>query len=276
MANKSSKSSSFSILAASIAILLIAAGGLLYLQPGSGGSDSSRAELAALSQAIPLHAQSALAGDSRGFARLGADLKQLASARRTAALNIPGGSSSWDKLSAHAQTILAKRADVEATSEAAELIQEHMTVMLANTDALLDQSGATAVIQEFQQRGAEIVGALDGLAVAQDPVAAAGTIDGHMAYMRQVTDALSGASTEIDVVALDEATSEISLVPVVSELMVIEEQVSRISASAPQLTGLGTASNELSTLAGSLIGLPWPLIYSTAYVVEYFSSNAFA
>ena len=254
MANKSSKSSSFSILAASIAILLVAAGGLLYLQPGSGGSDSSRAELAALSQAIPLHAQSALAGDSRGFARLDADLKQLASARRTAALNIPGGSSSWDKLSAHAQTILAKRADVEATNEAAELIQEHMTVLLANSDALLDQSGATAVIQEFQQRGVEIVGALDGLAVARDPVAAAGTIDGHMAYLRQVTDALSGASTEIDVAALDEATSETSLVPVVSELMVIEEQVSRISASAPQLTGLGIASNELSTLAGSLHG----------------------
>ena len=252
MANRTSKSSSFTILAASTALLLIAAGGLLYLQPGGGGSDSSRAEFAALSQAIPLHADSALAGDSRGFARLEADLKRLAAARRTAVLNIPGGSSSWDKLREHAQAILSKRADIDATNEASELIKERMTVMLANSDALLDQSGATAVIQEFQRRGAELVRSLDGLAVAEDPVAAAGTIEGHMAYMRQVTDALSGASTEIDVVALDQATSETSLVPVVSDLMAIEEQVSRISASAVQFTGLGTASQNLSTLGGSL------------------------
>ncbi len=252
MANKTPKSSSFTILAALVAILLIVAGGFLYLQPGAGGSDSSRGEFAALSQAIPLHASGALMGDSRGFARLDADLARLASLRRAAALGIPGGSSSWDNLTEHAQTILSKRADIEAMNEASAIIKERMTVMLESSDVLLDQSGATGVIQEFQQRGAELVQSLDGFARAQDPVAVAGTVDGHLAYLRLVTDALSGASTEIDVVALDDATSESILVPVVSELMAIEEQVSRISAGAPQLTGLGTASQSLSTLGESL------------------------
>ncbi len=252
MANKTSKLSSFTILSASIAILVIVAGGLLYLQPGGSGLDLSRAEFAALSQAIPLHAGNALAGDSAELAMLDADLKRLVSLRRAAALSVPGGSSSWDKLSEHAQTILSKRADIEAINEASAVIKERMTFMLESSDGLLDQSGATAVIEEFQQRGAELVRSLDGLTGAQDPVIVAGTVEGHMAYLRQVTDALSGASTEIDIVALDDATSESSLVPVVSELMVIEEQVSRISASAPQLTGLSAASQSLSTLGGSL------------------------
>ncbi len=253
MTNKTSKSSSFTILAATIALLIIAAAGLLYLQSGSGGgSDSSRAELAELSQAIPLHASSALAGDSRGFARLDADLNRLADLRRSAGPSIPGGSPSWDNLSQHARTILSKRADIEAIHEASAAIEARMAIMLEHSDGLLDQSGATAIIREFQQRGVELVQSLDGLAGARDPAAVASTVDDHLAHLRLVTDALSGASTELDIAALDDATREDSLVPVVSELITIEEQVGRISASAPQLTGLETASRSLTTLGGLL------------------------
>jgi len=253
MANKTSKSSSFTLIAVAIAILLIAAGGLLYLQSSSGGgSDPASAEFAALSQAIPLHATTALAGDSRGFPRLDADLKRLAALRRGATLSIPGGSSSWDTLSQHARTILAKRTDIEAINEVTGLVTERMAVMLENSNGLLDRSGATAVIVEFQQRGAALVQSLDGLAAAQDPAAVAGRIDEHIAYLRLVTDALSGADTELDIRTLDDATREEALVPVVSELMAIEEQVGRITASAAQLSGLGTASQSLTSLAGSL------------------------
>ena len=253
MANKTSKSSSFTLLAVVAAILLIAAGGLLYLQSSSGsGSDSTSVEFAALSQAIPLHATTALAGDSRGFPRLDADLKRLATLRRGAALSIPGGSSSWDNLSQHARTILAKRTDIEAINEVSGLVKDRMVVMLENSDGLLDHSGATDAILEFQRRAAALVQSLDGLAAAEDPAGVAGRIDGHIAYLRLVTDALSGADTELDIRALDDATREEALVPVVSELMAIEEQVSRITASAAQLTGLGTASRSLTTLAGSL------------------------
>ena len=265
MANKSSKSSSFMSLAVMIAILLVVAGGLSYLQSRSVGvSSSTDAEFAALSQAIPLHASSALGGDSRAFPRLDADLKRLATLRLGAALGVPGGSPSWDNLSQHARTILAKRTDIEAVNEATGLIKKHMGVMLENADALLDQSGATAEIQEFQRRGAQLALSLNGLAAAQDPAAVASRIDGHMAYLRLVTDALSGADTELDIRALDDATRENILVPVVSEVMSIEEQVARISASTPQLMGLGTAIQSLTTLAGSLYDSAFSLSRSSA------------
>jgi len=253
MANKTGKSSSFTILAATIAILILAAAGLLYLQfSGGGGSDASRAEFAALSQAIPLHAGAALAGDPGAFVRLDADVKRLASLRRSSAVGIPGGSSSWDTLNQHAQTILSKRSDVEAVNEASSAIGERMATMLEHSDGLLDQSGATAVIQEFQRRGAALSQSLNGLAAAPDPAAITAAAADDLAYLRLVTEALSGVSTELDVVALNDATQEATLVPVVSELMAIEEQVGRISARATQLTGLATAGESLSTLAGSL------------------------
>lgn len=253
MANKTDKSSSFTILAVTTALLLLAAGGFLYLQSGSGGgSDATRAEFAALSQAIPFHAGAALAGDSLAFARLDADLNRLAGLRRSSAGDIPGGSSTWDKLGQQAQTILSRRTDIEAVNEASSAIKERMVFILERSDDLLDQSGATAVIQEFQRRSAEITQSLQDLARSQDPTGIASAIVDDMAYLRLVTDALSGTATELDVVALDDASRESSLVPVVSELMTIEEQVGRISASAPQLTGLGTANQNLSALAGPL------------------------
>jgi twitching motility protein PilJ len=253
MANKTGKSSSFTILAATTAVLLIVAGGFLYLQSGSGGgSDSSRAEFAALSQAIPLHANAALAGDDGAFERLDASLKRLANLRRSSAMSIPGDGSSWDALNEHAQKILSKRSDVEAANEASSIIKERIATMLEQSDGLLDRSGATAVIQEFQRRSAGLSQSLDGLATARDPAAVAAAIVDDLAYLRLVTDALSGSNTDLDVVALDAATREDLLVPVVNEMMAIEEQVGRISASAPQLAGLGTASQSLSALAGSL------------------------
>ena len=253
MANKTGKSSSFTILAVSIAILLVAAGGLLFLQSqNGGGSDASRAEFAALSQSIPLYAAGALAGESGAFGRLDNDLKRLASMRRSPALSIPGGSGSWDNLAQHARTIQLKRADVEAVNVASSIIKEHTAIVLEQSDRLLEQSGSTTVIQEFQQRGAALLRSLDGLASAQDPAAIANTIVDDFAYLRLVTDALSGVSTDLDVVPLNDATREDLLVPVVSELMTIEEHVKQISQTAPQLAGLGTARQSLSTLAGSL------------------------
>jgi twitching motility protein PilJ len=253
MANKTGKSSSFTIIAAAIAVVLLATGAILYLQAGSGGgSDSAQAEFAALSQAIPLHAYGALTGEERGFARLDADLKRLGRLRRSAGLATPGGGQIWDDLAQHAHTILAKRADVEALNEASAMIREHIAIMLEHSDGLLDRSGATAVIQVFQQRAAEIARSLDDLATAEDPAAVAGTIVDDVAYLRLVTDALSGADTRLDVSPLDDAVQEVSLVPVVSELMTIEEQVDRVHASAPQLAGLATANQSLSSLAGSL------------------------
>ena len=65
MANNTETSSIFRIVAIVIALSLIAAGGLVFLQ-ASGGSSS--AEMAAISQSLPARAQAALDGRGGGFA----------------------------------------------------------------------------------------------------------------------------------------------------------------------------------------------------------------
>ena len=98
MASNTDQSSVFTILASALAVSLIAAAGISYLQSGNdAGSDNSGPALAAISQAVPLHAQAALRGESGGFESLQSDLNNLAS--------IGGGASgaAWDELERHAR-----------------------------------------------------------------------------------------------------------------------------------------------------------------------------
>jgi hypothetical protein len=88
-----------------------------------------------------------------------------------------------------------------------------MPIMAEQIDGLMERSGATAVIQEFQRRGAQLMQSLEGLAGAQDPAAVAIAVADDATYLRLVTDALSGASTNLDVAILDDALREVFLVP---------------------------------------------------------------
>jgi hypothetical protein len=87
MARQTDKSSAFTILALLLGLSVLAAAGILYTQTtGSGASDGTGVALAAISQAIPLHATAAVSGDSEALAKLDNDLQQLANLRRNLAL----------------------------------------------------------------------------------------------------------------------------------------------------------------------------------------------
>jgi twitching motility protein PilJ len=254
MASNTDRSSVFTILAAALAVALIAAAGISYLQSGnSGASEGSSTALAAISQAIPLHARAAMQGEPNGFARLQVDVEGLARLRGGAAP--PGGASTWDDLDRHAKSVLARKAEIEAVTGAAALVNQRMPALLTASDALLDSSGSTAVIQEFQRRGAAVQAALSGLAAS----AAAGNtnavqaVANDMAYLRAVTDALSGQATGLDVAPLDAAAREAALVPVVSELMDMESPVAAAVAAAPGLGNLRESMAGLSTAASALL-----------------------
>jgi len=147
MPQMTDKSSTFTIVAAALAVSLIAAAGLLYLQSGnSAGGDGNAPGLAAVSQAIPLHVSHALAGDPEGFNRLEADLNRLTALRGGGSLGLPGGAAAWDNLARDAGAVLNRRSDIESITGASRLIDERMPRMLAASDALLDQSGATAAV----------------------------------------------------------------------------------------------------------------------------------
>ena len=256
MARNTDKSSAFTVLVSLLGLSLLATIGILYQQStSSGSSDGAGTALAAVSQAIPLHAAAAVRGDADGFLSLQEDLQRLANLRRaSSSLGMPGGTEAWDELNRHAQAILAKREAIESIVSAGAFVDQHMPLMLAASDALLNQSGATATIQEFQNRGTAVRNSL-ALLAADVSSRNAGTITASIAtdmvYLRMVTDALSGVATNLDVVALDDATREVALMPVISELMDIETQVE--SAVAADLAGISASLSGVASLSSSLL-----------------------
>lgn len=254
MAQTTDKSSAFTIAASALAVLLIAAAAVLFLQSGNSSSDGSAAALAAVSQAIPLHASNALSGDREGFNRLEADVDRLAGLRLgVSSLGLPGGAAAWNDLDRHARSILAHRADVETITAATGVVNERMPQMLSASDTLLDRSGATAIVQEFQRRGAEVQAGLEGLAASGNAAAAAQTIADNMAFLRSVTNALSGQNSSLDVAALDDATREVALVPVISALVDIETPVAAAVAAAANLGDLNSSITATNAVASGLL-----------------------
>jgi len=252
MANTADTSSVFRIVAAISAFVLLAAAALTYFQ--SGGGHPQAAELAALSQAVPNQAGAALQGADGGFDKLDASLKRLAQLRRSAGPAVPGSSSEWQQLESRAAAILARRSDVEALTDAAAIIRTDVASILELSNELLDRSGATAVIQEFQQRAARVGESTPGLATNPDAAAVAAGVAGDTAFLRMVSDALSGEDTELDVRPLNDEGRAVVLVPLGSPLADLEVQVERIAASIGQVGNLTAALAELESSAATLGG----------------------
>lgn len=255
MANKSKSFSAYTVLASLVAMLLVVTAGIVYLQVGrTSSSGSGTAELAAISQAIPRYATDAMNGDARALQRLDASVKRLVVLRdRAAGGGLPGGAGAWRDLEQHAQAILQKRAEIETISNAQAFVSEHMLQMLIASDALLDHSASTAIVQQFQQRGAKLEQILQGLMGSADPTAAASTLAADIAWMRQVTNALSGAASELDVRALDAPTREALLVPVSGLLTDIEQQVNLAVQAATGIGDIQGSLEALSQTAGTLL-----------------------
>ena len=155
MARQTDKSSTFTILALLLGLSVLAAAGILYTQAsGSGSSNGDGVALAAMSQAISLHAAAAVSGDNDALAKLDNDLQRLENLRRNLSVpGMPGGSEAWDELTRYAEAILARRADIESVNAASAYVAQHMPIMLSASDELLTVSGSTAVVQEFRKRG---------------------------------------------------------------------------------------------------------------------------
>ncbi len=254
MAFSNANSSTFTILASALAVTLVAAVAVLALQSGSSGeADGNAAALAAVSQAIPLHTARALQAGTDGLDDLQADVSRLDELRSGGFLTSSGA---WDNLEHYAKAILEKRADIEVLTGSIQGLNIGMTKLLSASDALLDQSGSTAVIQEFQRRGNNLRSSFSALVVTTlqgGPAVAVAGLEADLAYLRSVTNALSGDSTELDVVALDNAARESALVPVISELQDVEALVGPTIAAAANLDDLVANVNGLNEAALTLL-----------------------
>jgi twitching motility protein PilJ len=247
MASKIDNSSTFRAVAAFAAFLLVGAAALIYFQ--SGGGNPSAPKLAALSQAIPAQAASALSGDVAAFDALESSVESVASLRRGGA---PGRSSDWQQLESRAAAILAKRTEVEAVLAAANRTGTDATSLVELANELLDRSSATAAMQEFQQRANRIRETSASLLAGGE--GAVSSIAEDIAYLRNVANALGGDPSDLDIRPLNAASREVALVPVISSLTSMEAQSEILRSNMGQVSGLVDTQAELTASANVLLG----------------------
>jgi twitching motility protein PilJ len=247
MATKIDNASTFKIVAGLIVALLLAAAGLTYVQAGSGSSSSSP-ELAALSQVIPSQAARALDGQDGAFDQLDASIKKVASLRRGGA---PGRSADWQQLESEASAILAKRTEVEAAYTAANQLAVDATAVIDGSNELLDRSGATAIIQEFQQRADQIQRSAAALPYGADR--AANAIVENVAFLRDVINGLNGDDSNLDIRPLNNEDRETALAPLLPVVASLEEQSASLGTSIGQIAGLEDTRAQLEASANQLL-----------------------
>jgi len=247
MASNIDNSSTFKAVAVVAVFLLIGAAALIYLQPGNGSP--SAPQLAALSQAIPAQASRALNGDTNAFDELAGSVRDVADLRQTGA---PGRSSDWQQLESRAATILARRSEVEAVLAAASRMATDASALIALADELLDRSSATAAIMEFQQRANRI--REESANLLEGGGSAASAIAQDIVYLRNVSNALDGLDSDLDIRPLNSESREIALVPVISSLTSLEEQSATLESNIGQVSGLIDTRAELRASAAALLG----------------------
>jgi len=247
MAKKTDNASTFKLVAGVGALLLIGAAALVFMQAGAGNSGAP--ELAALSQAIPSQAERALNGEEGAFDQLDTSIQKVASLRRGVSL---GRSADWQQLESQASAILANRPDIEALHASASSLAAAAQTVLDGSNELLDRSGSTAVIQEFQQRADRIRQAAAALPAAGEGVA--NEVAEHVAFLRDVANGLGGETSELDIRPLDAEGREAALVPLLGGIATLEEQSASMSANIAQMSGLTATSTQLSASADQLLG----------------------
>ena len=247
MVSNIDNTSSFRGLALLALFLLVAAAALVYLQ--SGGGTIASPKLAALSQAIPAQAARAISGDDTAFAELDTSIKDVAALRRNGA---PGRSADWQQFDTQAAAILASRSATAAVHVAANRMQVDASSLVDLSNELLDRSGATAAIQEFQQRADRIRTTSANIFAGGESAASA--IAEDIGYLRNVANALDGSPSDLDIRPLNAEGRQVALVPVISSLTSLLEQSSLLNSNIGQVSGLLEAEAGLSASANRLLG----------------------
>ena len=245
MATNTDNASTFKLVTGVAGVLLLVAAALVFLQSGSGGGSGS--ELAALSQAVPSQARRALNGEEGAFGQLDASIRKVSSLRRGA----PGRASDWQQFETQAAAILAKRPQLERIYAAARELGTGAQAILEGSNALLDSSGATATLQEFQQRTDRVRQAAASLPGGGER--AANAIADDVAFLRNVINGLNGDESDLDIRPLDNEGRETAVVPLLALIANLEEQSAAVSANIGELGGLGAANAGLQQSADKLL-----------------------
>ncbi len=249
MANKKIVSTQFRIVALITATLLLMAAALVYLQ-GVGGN-SSAAELAALSQAVPGYAKSALQGEAGAYDVFAASVTRVAELRRAAGPAAPGSSDQWQSLMSRASIILDKRDVVNALHSAAAGAEVRADSIVQMSDGLLDRAGSTAIMQEFQQRADNIRQLALGMSRTPDAAHATVMAD-DVDYLRSVSNGLAGDDSKWDIRPLSDEARQTTLAPILADLTELEAQIEQIKSNVHQVAALADILSEVELSAAAL------------------------
>ena len=247
MAQKSNRSSSFTLLAVALAVLLLMAAATSYLQSRSpGGLSGGEAEYAVLSQAIPLHAGAALAGDADGFTELQADLQKLS---RLSFIKVRHPE--WQVLHDAGQAILQQQQAVGDAAAAVQVINDGAPRVLETSNELFSVSGDSEVLFEFQHRLERFSVRARSLLGSDNADELASALIEDFQYLLAVTAALAGEQSDSNVAALSDAARDSILLPVRDALTGIEASVYAISESAAAVASSRASLDELREAAAA-------------------------
>ena len=172
-----------------------------------------------------------------------------------------GRSSDLQRLESRAAAIVDKATAINAVSAAALQISRDAQALLEGSNALLDRSGATAVIQEFQQRADRIRQAAATLPAGGQQVASG--IAGDVVFLRDVLNGLNGDESNLDIRQLNEEARETVVAPMLASVASLEQQSEALDANIEQINGLAEAQSQLqasvSAIGDSGSSLPGPL-----------------
>jgi twitching motility protein PilJ len=162
-----------------------------------------------------------------------------------------GAAADWRQLDAQASAVLAKRAGIESVNAAAAKLSGGAQSALDGSNALLDRSGATSIIQEFQQRADRIRQTTASL--PEGGSAAAAVIATDVAFLRDVVNGLNGDASSLDIPPLNDAGREEAVVPLLAVVEGLEEQAAVLTAAFDEMGGLANAGVELAATAEKLL-----------------------
>ncbi len=254
MAEKPDQSSVFTLLTILIGVLLLAAGGVAWLQGGqSENASPSRAALAGLSQALALHAVQIRNGNVAAAARLATDYEALEKARAAAA-NVPGARGDWQSLDEGASAIVSRRDALGAAGEGAVAVQQGVPVLLAAADELPGLPGASAALFEFQERARRLGDDVEALLEADEPQPLAERIAADLDYLRSLRAALAGEESNLDVPALADTEAAAQLAALTDALARVDAGASQVLDNAAALAGVEADAARVISAAAALRG----------------------
>ena len=136
-------------------------------------------------------------------------------------------------------------------NEAAAQISADAAAVLEGSNGLLDRSGATAIVQEYQQRADRIRQAAATLPAGGDNTA--NGIAEDVAYLRNVVNGLAGETSDLDIRPLNAEGREAVLVPILGNITSLEEQSATLGGSLGQIGDLVATQSQLSASADKLL-----------------------